>query len=190
MVRSCAPSFIRVLYQDLTTRLLATICRGLRKSVLARSVEGPATSLACATGVRTTIHAHTVSVGLVRLAGEGNKRAKANVNASYSSRVQRRGEAFNATGTTCFDILPNRRTLGLHRSRSSFCRNNPGHLPLSACYVACRLFYRARRQLCVTFDEDPRQSAEQASNSCRACIERSRDPHTVCVHCTIARLHD
>lgn len=67
---------IRVLYRDLTTRSPGDNLPWPCHSVLVCSVEGPATSLACATGVRTAIHAHTVSVGLVGLAGEGRKGQK------------------------------------------------------------------------------------------------------------------
>lgn len=114
--------------------------------MLACSVEGPSTSLACATGVRTAIHAHTMSVGLVRLAGEGLEKGKKPISMAFFLLEQLVFHRYNL-----FHCLPNRcTTLGLlflREARSA--EIILAHLPLSACYVVYGLLLTGLWRACA-----------------------------------------
>ena len=110
-----------------------------------RSVEGPSTSLACATGVRTVIHAHTMSDGLVRLAGEGLEKGKKPISMAffYFGSFSHRYKLFHYLPSRCT-------TLGLlfvREARSA--EIILAHLPLSACYVACCLLLTGLWRACA-----------------------------------------
>ena len=102
------------------------------------------------------------------------------INALYSS-----AEPF-LTDAICFIRRIVRCTLGLFRSRSSFCRDNPGPSAVERLLRSVwPAFDRALAGMCVRFTRirDNQQSrSSQASSSCRACGTSQR---ACFVRCTI-----
>jgi hypothetical protein len=145
---AAAAQLLRVMNQDLTTRPPDDNLPWPCQSVLACSVEGPSTSLACATGVRTTIHAHTMSKGLVRLAGEGLEKGKSQYQWPSSTRAAIE-HPFPPVQSVSLFTESLRYPRAAFSSRSSFCRDNPAHLPLSACYVVCCLLLTGLWRACA-----------------------------------------